>query len=145
MYAEWLLLIWSIYIYMHMYSRFSVSFIIVISLIPFPLSNCLYLFILVSVFQYAYLNSMWKCIKRFSFLQRYAVHLAWKTLLEIKHCSEFQPLTQVSWLTGTSSVGAASQWWSNERMMVYFELMMVKCSLMMVMSVYDHIHFTIIE
>jgi len=33
--------------------------------------------------------------------QRYAVHLAWKTLLEIKHCSEFQPLTQVgSWCIG---------------------------------------------
>ena len=30
------------------------------------------------------------------------------------------------------AVGAASQWWSNERMMVYFKLMMVKCSLMMV-------------
>ena len=30
-----------------------------------------------------------------------------------------------------SSVGAASQWWSNERMMVYFKLMMVKW-------VYDH-------
>ena len=30
------------------------------------------------------------------------------------------------------TVGAASQWWSNERMMVYFKLMMVKCYLMMV-------------
>ena len=30
------------------------------------------------------------------------------------------------------AVGAASQWWSNEWMMVYFKLMMVKCSLMMV-------------
>jgi len=29
------------------------------------------------------------------------------------------------------SVGAASQWWSNEQMMVYFKLMLVKCSLMM--------------
>ena len=27
---------------------------------------------------------------------------------------------------------AASQWWSNERIMVYFKLMLVKCSLMMV-------------
>ena len=30
-----------------------------------------------------------------------------------------------------NTVGAASQWWSNERMMVYFKLMMVKGSLMM--------------
>ena len=30
------------------------------------------------------------------------------------------------------AVGAASQWWSNERMMVHFKLMMVKYSLMMV-------------
>ena len=33
---------------------------------------------------------------------------------------------------GHKAVGAASQWWSDERMMVYFKLMMVKCSLMMV-------------
>ena len=32
----------------------------------------------------------------------------------------------------TITVGAASQWWSNERMMVYFKIMMVKCLLMMV-------------
>ena len=31
-----------------------------------------------------------------------------------------------------NTVGAASQWWSSERMMVYCKLMMVKCSLMMV-------------
>jgi hypothetical protein len=37
------------------------------------------------------------------------------------------------------SVGAASQWWSNERMMVHFKLMMVKYSIMMVKWVYDHI------
>ena len=30
------------------------------------------------------------------------------------------------------TVGAASQLWSNEKMMVYFRLMMLKCSLMMV-------------
>ena len=36
-----------------------------------------------------------------------------------------------------STVGAASQWWSNERMMVYFKLMMVKCLSMMV-KWYDH-------
>ena len=34
--------------------------------------------------------------------------------------------------------GAASQWWSNERMILYYKLMMVKCSLMMVKWVYDH-------
>ena len=33
---------------------------------------------------------------------------------------------------GGKAVGAASQGWSNERMMVYLKLMMVKCSLMMV-------------
>ena len=40
----------------------------------------------------------------------------------------------VSMLGGwpAASVGAASQWWSNELMMVYCKLMMVKCSLMMV-------------
>ena len=32
----------------------------------------------------------------------------------------------------TTPVGAASQWWWNERMMVYFKVMMVKCLLMMV-------------
>ena len=32
------------------------------------------------------------------------------------------------------AVGAASQWWSNEWMMVYFKLMMAKCSLMIVKS-----------
>ena len=37
------------------------------------------------------------------------------------------------------TVGAASQWWSNERMMVYFKLMMVKCFSMMVKWVNDHI------
>ena len=44
-----------------------------------------------------------------------------------------------------SAVGAASQWCSNERMMVYFKLMMVKrllmmvkCKSMMVKCVYDH-------
>ena len=31
----------------------------------------------------------------------------------------------------TNAVGAASQWWENERMVVYFKLMMVKCILMM--------------
>ena len=43
------------------------------------------------------------------------------------------------------TLGAASQWWSNERMMVYFKvmmvrysLMMVKCSSMMVNWVHDH-------
>ena len=43
---------------------------------------------------------------------------------------------QIGWLLHTVfptfTVGAASQWCSNERMMVYFKLMMVKCSLMMV-------------
>jgi len=34
-------------------------------------------------------------------LHRYSVHLAWKCLQEIKHCSEFQPLTQVGcWCIG---------------------------------------------
>jgi len=33
--------------------------------------------------------------------QRYSVHLSWKSLQDIKHCSEFQPLTQVgSWCIG---------------------------------------------
>ena len=32
----------------------------------------------------------------------------------------------------TSAVGAASQWWSKERMMVYFKLTLVKCTLIMV-------------
>lgn len=33
--------------------------------------------------------------------QKYAVHLCWKLLREIKHCSEYQPLTQVScWCMG---------------------------------------------
>ena len=32
----------------------------------------------------------------------------------------------------TSAVGAASQWLSNERMMVYFKLTLVKCTLIMV-------------
>ena len=27
--------------------------------------------------------------------QKYGAHLAWRTLQDIKHCSEFQPLTQV--------------------------------------------------
>ena len=47
------------------------------------------------------------------------------------------------------AVGAASQWWSNERMMVYFKLMMVICSLMMVKCssrmvnwLYDHTHIS---
>ena len=31
-----------------------------------------------------------------------------------------------------NAVGAASRWWSKERMMVYIKLMMVKCSSMMV-------------
>ena len=43
---------------------------------------------------------------------------------------------------------AASQWWSNERMMVYFKLMMVKGSLMLVndgeMGVWSYTNFTII-
>ena len=38
-----------------------------------------------------------------------------------------------------TAVGAASQWWLNERMMVHFMLMMVKYSIMMVKWVYDHI------
>ena len=47
-------------------------------------------------------------------------------------------------LSGTVSkkciaVGAASQWWSNKRMMVYFKLKIVRCSLMMVKWMYDHI------
>ena len=45
-----------------------------------------------------------------------------------------------------NTVGAVSQWWTNERMMVYFKLMLVKCSLWMMMKfslmmvkwVYDH-------
>ena len=27
--------------------------------------------------------------------QKYSAHLAWKALQEIKHCSEYHPLTQV--------------------------------------------------
>ena len=41
------------------------------------------------------------------------------------------------WTCSEYAVGAASQWWSNERMMVYFKLMMVKCLSMMV-KWYDH-------
>ena len=38
------------------------------------------------------------------------------------------------------AVCAGSQWWSNESMsMVYFKLMLVKCSSLMVIWVYDHI------
>ena len=37
-----------------------------------------------------------------------------------------------------NAVSAASQWRSNERMMVYFKLMMVKCLSMIVKWVYDH-------
>ena len=49
----------------------------------------------------------------------------------------------------TYTVGAASKWWSNEGMMVYFKLMMVKrslmmvkCSSMMVKWLYDHIRIS---
>ena len=45
----------------------------------------------------------------------------------------------------SKSICSASQWWSNERMMVYFKLMLVKCSVMKVKCssmrvkwVYDH-------
>ena len=46
------------------------------------------------------------------------------------------------------AVGAASQWWSNERMMVFVKLLLVQCSLMMRKSllmvkwVYDHKHIS---
>ena len=34
-------------------------------------------------------------------MQRYTVHLSWRTLLSTEHCSEFQPLTQVCcWCIG---------------------------------------------
>ena len=52
----------------------------------------------------------------------------------------------------TYTVGAASQWWSNEGMMVYFKLMMVKCLLKMVkcssmtvISIWSYTLFTIID
>ena len=48
-------------------------------------------------------------------------------------CYRFFGLNQYSF-----AVGAASQWWSNERMMAYFKLMMVKCYSMMVKWVNDH-------
>ena len=38
----------------------------------------------------------------------------------------------ISYTINEKAVGAASQRWSNERIRVYFKLMMVKCSLMMV-------------
>ena len=35
------------------------------------------------------------------YLQKYAVHLAWRSVLATEHCSELQPMTQVScWCIG---------------------------------------------
>ena len=55
------------------------------------------------------------------------IFYVWFFLWDEKH---FLQIFRESWAGG--AVGAASQWWSNEWMMVDFKLMMVKCSLMMV-------------
>ena len=61
-------------------------------------------------------------------------------LLGVYFGNSFQRIfiTNYKNLTTGIAVGAASQWGSNERMMIYFKLMMVGCSLMMVKWVYDH-------
>ena len=51
---------------------------------------------------------------------------------------KYQELDQACGIKACA-VGAASQRWSNKRMMVYFKLMMVKCESMMVKWVYYHI------
>ena len=52
-------------------------------------------------------------------------------------------LSRLYWLfiakNGLHAVGAAYKLWSDERMMVHFKLMLVKCSWMMVKWVKDHI------